>query len=713
MALQTANKEYNSFIKGIITEANALTFPENASIDEANFVLNRDGSRKRRLGMDFEDSFTATAVSSMTSPTVAITSHEWINAGNTVANQFAVVQVGNKLLVYNAAASVISSSLITTIDASSVITDSSKEIQSESGMGFFFFTSGTGNPAVLEYVSGTVTLRQIQLRIRDYFGVYDGLAIDAMPTTLSTAHEYNLFNQGWRSAKITQVYNEANAGVNAYPSNAMIMYVMRDGANQIDGSKWKNYEFGTSAAARGKYIISAFDRSTDRNSLSGLSTVTDIETSRPACVGFAFQRVWYAGLDGKQVSATDTAPSMQGFVFYSRVVRTPQDFGQCYTDADPTAEIDNDVVETDGGYINIPDSGKIYKLVQLGNSLFVLAQNGVWAVSGDEGGFTATKQQVQKVTDFGALSGSSVVRTEDSVFYWNKAGIYVLGKGETGQLASQNITEQTIQSLFTALPKACKERAVGNFDAINRKVSWLYSTDVAYDGINYKYKYDTELVFDVTLLAITKNTISAITGNSPYLAGYLTTPDLISAASLGSSTTKYLALYYESGSSIPNITFAHYKDDSFVDWKSFNNAGQYFESYLLTGYELSGTSMTNKQAPYIIVHFNRTENSVESIGAGGAVVYDQPSSCQLQSRWDFSDSATSNKWGPLTEVYRLNKTILLPIAGEDLDYGQSVITTKNRLTGRGKALSLKFNSSNGYDMHILGWAVKYTGNTVV
>lgn len=709
MAQQTANKEYNSFIKGIITEANALTFPENASIDEANFVLNRDGSRKRRLGMDFEADATSTAVSSMTSATVAITSHEWINAGNTVANQFAVVQVGNKLLVYNAAADVISASLITTIDASSVITDTSKEIQSECGMGFFFFTSGTGNPAVLEYVSGTVTLRTIELKIRDYFGVYDGLAIDAMPSTLSTAHEYNLFNQGWRSTKITQVYG---AGGN-YPSNAMVMYVMRDGANQIDGSKWANYEFGTSAAARGKYIISPFNRSTDRNSLSGLSTVTDIETSRPACVGFAFQRVWYAGLDGKEVSATDTAPSMQGFVFYSRVVRTPQDFGQCYTDADPTAEIDNDVVDTDGGYINIPDSGKIYRLVQLSNAMFVFAQNGVWAISGDEGGFTATKQQVQKVTDFGALSGSSVVRTEDSVFYWNKAGIYVLGKGETGQMASQNITEQTIQSLFTALPKACKEKAVGNFDAINRKVSWLYSTDINYDGINYKYKYDTELVFDVTLLAITKNTISAISGNSPYLAGYLTTPDLISAAELGSSTTKYLALYYESGSSIPNITFAHYRDDTFVDWKSFNNAGQYFESYLLTGYELSGTSMTNKQAPYIITHFNRTENSVEAIGTGGAVVYDQPSSCLLQSRWDFSDSATSGKWGPVTEVYRLNRALLLPVAGQPLDYGHSVVTTKNRLTGRGKALSLRFSSSNGYDMHILGWAIKHTGNTVV
>jgi hypothetical protein len=33
-------KIYRSFTKGLITEASPLTFPENASIDERNFVLN-------------------------------------------------------------------------------------------------------------------------------------------------------------------------------------------------------------------------------------------------------------------------------------------------------------------------------------------------------------------------------------------------------------------------------------------------------------------------------------------------------------------------------------------------------------------------------------------------------------------------------------------------------------------------------------------------
>lgn len=708
MAIQSVNKEYNTFVKGIITEANALTFPENASVDEANFVLNRDGSRQRRYGMDLEDGYTATAVSSMTSAAIGVSSHKWVNAGNTIANQFAVVQVGDKLLVYNASASAISASLITTIDASAIIIDETKLIQSDCGMGFFFFTSGSGDAAVLEYVGTTVTMRTIDIKIRDFFGVYDGLEVDDRPAVLSDAHKYNLYNQGWDSTKNNATF--ANRGT--YPSNAEIWYVCKDASDDFKPQKLDKTDFGSSAAPQGRFIISAFNRSASRTSKSGVTVPTDTETSRPACVGFFQQRVFYAGLDGKQVSATDTAPSMQGFVFYSRIIRTPQDFGQCYSDADVTSEIDNSITEADGGYVNIPDSGKIYKIVPLGDTLYIFAQNGVWALTGGDSGFNAVEQQIKKVSDFGVVSGTSVVKAEDSILYWSKAGIYYVASNQ-GEVTSKNISESTIQGLFTALPKASKEYATGHYDAINRQVSWLYSSSLDYDGINYKFNYDTELILDTTLEAFTKNTISALTGTTPYVAGYLTTPDLISAADLGSSTTKYLTLYYESGSSIPNVTFSHYKDMDFIDWKSFNGVGQYFNSYLITGYELAGTTLVNKQAPYILVHCNRTENFVESVGSGGAVEYDDPSSCILQSRWDFSDSATSGKWGPETQVYRLNRSIILPVAGQPLDYGHSVITTKSRLTGRGRALSLKFISEAGKNMHILGWAIKYTAGTVV
>ena len=34
----------NTFVKGLITEAGELTFPPDASVDELNCVLSRDGS---------------------------------------------------------------------------------------------------------------------------------------------------------------------------------------------------------------------------------------------------------------------------------------------------------------------------------------------------------------------------------------------------------------------------------------------------------------------------------------------------------------------------------------------------------------------------------------------------------------------------------------------------------------------------------------------
>lgn len=707
MALQSENREYNNFIRGIITEANPLTFPENASIDEANFVLNFDGSRQRRLGIDLEAGYTATAVPSMTSAAIGVSCHEWKNAGNTVANQFAVVQVGDRLLVYNADADVISSSLLATINASSVIVDETIEIQAYSGMGFFFFASGSGT-AVLEYVNNTVTLRPINIKIRDYFGVYDGLKVDERPPTLSDAHKYNLFNQGWDATKA----NAVDSNRTTFPSNAEIWYVAKDSNDDFSAGKLSKIDFGSSAAPKGRYIIDAFNRSTSRTSLSGVTVATDIETSRPSCIGFFQQRVWYSGLDGKEISQTDTAPSMQGFVFYSRIIRTPQDFEQCHSDTDPTSELDNEASPVDGGYLNIPDSGKIYKLIPLLDSLVILAQNGVWAITGGDSGFSGTEQQVQKISDFGCVSATAAVKTETSVMYWSDSGVYMIGGGDAG-LAVENISKKTVHKLFSEIPKANKKNAVGNYDPINKRVSWLYSSDIAYDGINYRFKFDTELLLDASLGAFYKNTISTLTtGTSPYLAGHITTPDLINAGTLGSSSTKYLTIWYEAGSSIPNVAFSHYWNRQFTDWKSYNGVGRYFESYLLTGHELVGTILSTKQAPWILIFSKRTENDIVAV-SGGGVEYDYPSALVLQSRWDFADSATSGKWGAEQQAYRLNRPFILPVAGQPLDYGHDVVITKNRLTGRGKALSLLFKSENGKDAHILGWAVRFTGTSVI
>ena len=54
MAQSLSQKATNNFVKGLITEAAELTFPEGASVDELNCDLRRDGTRRRRLGVEYE-----------------------------------------------------------------------------------------------------------------------------------------------------------------------------------------------------------------------------------------------------------------------------------------------------------------------------------------------------------------------------------------------------------------------------------------------------------------------------------------------------------------------------------------------------------------------------------------------------------------------------------------------------------------------------------
>jgi len=57
MAQQATQKPTVVFNKGLITERGELTFPEGASVDELNMSLERDGSRRRRLGLEYESGF--------------------------------------------------------------------------------------------------------------------------------------------------------------------------------------------------------------------------------------------------------------------------------------------------------------------------------------------------------------------------------------------------------------------------------------------------------------------------------------------------------------------------------------------------------------------------------------------------------------------------------------------------------------------------------
>jgi hypothetical protein len=123
-----------------------------------------------------------------------------------------------------------------------------------------------------------------------------------------------------------------------------------------------------------------------------------------------------------------------------------------------------------------------------------------------------------------------------------------------------------------------------------------------------------------------------------------------------------------------------------------------------------GDTMRNKTAQKLVTHFKRTELNAVDNGEGQAVP-DNPSSCLMQTRWDWSDSGTSGKWSEEFQVYRPRPYVLT--IGEPIDYGYDVITNKNTIPGKGRALSIKFRSDGDNDFLLYGWAIKFTGQQSV
>lgn len=740
-------KIYRSFNKGIITEASPLTFPENASIDEDNFVLNRNGSRARRLGLEYETgySLTDTGLSSSVIASTKQSIHIWPTPGGDTSRNIGVVRVYNKLYFINLLASSPSANLLNGGAAITISALANSELETAViNNSLVLVSKDLPLPILLTYNSttDTVTQTQVSISVRDIWGIDDGLLINERPTTLSNAHKYNLRNQGWSTKIVTtssaDAIDKTKTDIGVYPSNGDTWHLGRD--TNPGSSTYQAYVPSTliknsvsnSLVSRGSYIIDAFTRGAQRAALSGLTGLpVDRENGTFSTVASYASRVFYSGIASNVTGSDSKSPNYSGFVFFSQVVTDNNKIGKCYQEADPTDEFVNDLVDSDGGTIQIPDATNIIRIISSQSSLLVFAENGIWEIYGDTNGFVATSFQVNKISTNGVLNAKAIVETNGSFIYWSKAGIYALASDSvSGRFAAQNISLTSIQSFYLDIPELAKNYCKGFYDEKENRVRWLYNDTDTYSENNYINKYNKELVLDLTLSAFYPHTISSLASNSPYIVDYVPIPgysvtsnvtdvavggDLVEITSLdnvvvnqdvsASRSSQFSFLVFRESS----FTLAKYINTSFTDWElAGNGTGATYSSFLVTGYELFGDIMRNKQAPYLFFYFDRTEDGYELSGSN--LVLSNQSSCLVQAQWNWSDSANSGKWGNQFQAYRLLRNYIPSGVNDPFDYGDSVIVTKNKLRGSGKALSIYIQSEAGKDMRILGWGIGVTAD---
>jgi hypothetical protein len=81
---------------------------------------------------------------------------------------------------------------------------------------------------------------------------------------------------------------------------------------------------------------------------------------------------------------------------------------------------------------------------------------------------------------------------------------------------------------------------------------------------------------------------------------------------------------------------------------------------------------------------------------------EKESSCLVQAKWEWTTDANSGRWGTEFQAYRWRQSFLTDSTGS-ISYGYSVITTRSKIRGKGRALSLKFRTEPGKDLKLLGW----------
>lgn len=393
---------------------------------------------------------------------------------------------------------------------------------------------------------------------------------------------------------------------------------------------------------------------------------TPSTTERPHTVTTFAGRVFYAGINGLGLNSS---------IFFTRIIQKTSEYEQCYQNNDPTSEDFSDLLPDDGGVIRIPEIGRIIKLFSSQTSLIIIANNGVWLISGSAGaGFAANDYSVRKLSSIGSSAPMSVVDYKGLPIWWSEDGISTIQFDPNyNSFAVISATDQTIKSFVLGIPGQNRQFVKGVFDVDTEAVYWIYNDDVALTSDRY-YVYNAALLLNGLSKAFYPWTVSESGTALPRVRGisYLQEGQRTITPAVKLTTTQ-----------LTGLTYSDVRDEDYVDWSSA--ALTDYTSYFITGYRPDGQGNKFFQSNYIHVFMEEEAGS----------------SCLMQGLWDFYTDASSGKWSTSQEIYNSTTS------------NQAIRMRKLKVRGKGRALQLRFESTPGAPFSIVGWANAQSANASV
>lgn len=456
--------------------------------------------------------------------------------------------------------------------------------------------------------------------------------------------------------------------VGNYPSNADIWWLFKDDTGVFNPTVTVGeISLPNSPAPQGHYILNAFIQ--NRSSVSSLVGLTDVDTTVRPRTGAWFQgRVWYAGVDDSTPASGD-----QNFytwtenIYFSQIVTSVDQFGQCYQANDPTDENFFDLLPSDGGVIVIQGCGSIYKLFPIQNGLLVFAANGVWFITGSQGiGFSASDYTVTKISAVQSISSTSYVDVQGLPYFWNEEDIYAVMPSQQGGLTVDPLGVGNFLSFYNNIPVQSKRYVRGSYNPITYILEWVYNSSTS--ASLSPWQFDSAFCINTYNKAVYPYSFAQDGTN--YINGlvYMNYPG---TTSILEPTFKYLTTVGT------NFVFSEENDTTnYVDFFSWNSVGTDYTSNFTTGYSLAGKAVSKWQPTYVMV-YSRND------------VYTQYT---IQGIWDFAVSGNSGKYSTAQLASNFNPNF-------------GMLKRRHKIRGHGESLQLVFESVSGQPFDIMGWSV--------
>ncbi len=705
----------SNFTKGLLTYATGMSFPENAVTTTNNFTYRPWGLVERRLGLDFEPGGFTTQ---LFSEGKAVSYFLWNDVAGDGDSSILVIQTGNILSFYLVVLVDTVVAPLGDIDLSVFQTEddavsgwTTEEVQYAAGNGYLFVVGPNIDPIAIQFdpLDNSLTPIGITILVRDFDGIpEEGISVSDRLATLDNTHEYNLVNQGWTATGVGDIPTGAPDTVDTfvtqtgvYPSNADVWFSFKDSTNIFNPSSTvANVIPGNALAPRGHFVLNAFSQARDVASGLSLSPTITSSQNRPTTTAFFAGRVWYAGTKWFTFNQN---------IYFSQIIDTVgagiksltinnvnyNQFGACFQQNDPTSEVTFGLLPDDGGVVRIPDMGTVYKLWPLQNSLIIFASNGIWVISGSEGvGFTANSFSVNKLSSVRCISSTSFVDVLGYPMWWTHEGVYALTVNTTanqssGGLEVKSLTDQTIVQFFRTIPGLSKTFARGVYDPLNYIIYWVYNSSVPL-STDDEFTYDSVLMF---------NTLSqawytwSVPIDKVKLRGVFLQPSV--NPTVNSYRVKWITSVPIGDGLTATFRFADESNNNYVDWFSFDSAGEPYVSTLSTGYRLHGSADHKFQNRYITLYFENQSPDAANPTQPGTVV----SSALVQGVWDYALNNLTNRIGAAEKCI---------ITNDSYQFG----IRKIKLRGRGRVFQMNITSDPGFPCNMIGWAITEDINTV-